>query len=239
MDPRYGEHYRELYQRHWWWRARAVFVLEALRRHRPPAGFRRILDVGCGDGLFFEELATLGEEIEGVEVDGTLVGERYGNRIRIGPFDASFLPGHRFSLVLMLDVLEHLPDPVGAMRRARELLEPAGLLVVTVPALLALWTRHDELNHHLTRYTRRTLREVASSAGVRFREERYFFHWMVPAKLAVRAKENLLLSEPSVPAVPAAWVNRALFGLSRLEQRTLGRLPLPVGGSLLAVGAGD
>jgi SAM-dependent methyltransferase len=237
VDRQYGEHYHELFQRHWWWRARAVFVLETLRRHRPPAGFQRILDVGCGDGLFFEELAVLGEGVEGVEVDGALVGERY--RDRIGPFDPSFQPGHRFSLVPMLDVLEHLSDPVGAMRRARELLEPAGLVVVTLPALRALWTRHDELNHHRTRHTRRTLREVASAAGVRFREERYFFHWMVPAKLAVRAKEAVLRSEPSVPAVPAAWVNRALFGLSRLEQRTLGRWPLPLGGSLLAVGAGE
>src|SRR2546426_4518668 len=53
-------------RRHWWWRARERLILDVLRRLRPGAGWSAILDVGCGDGLFFERLAEFGP-VEGVE----------------------------------------------------------------------------------------------------------------------------------------------------------------------------
>ncbi len=76
-----------------------------------------------------------------------------------------FRPGKRYSLITMLDVLEHLERPIGALRHALELLTPDGLMVITVPALMALWTNHDVMNHHLTRYTKRSFRQVAHRAG--------------------------------------------------------------------------
>jgi hypothetical protein len=36
MDPEYAHRYRELHERHWWWRAREAAVLDRLRRLRPP-----------------------------------------------------------------------------------------------------------------------------------------------------------------------------------------------------------
>jgi len=231
MDAEYAREYRDLYERHWWWRAREALVLRTLRRLRAGRGPGRILDVGCGDGLFFGRLAELGE-VEGLEADPSLLSADSPHRARItvAPFDEGFQPGHRYALVLMLDVLEHLPDAEGALRHARSLLEPDGRLVVTVPAFQWLWTHHDELNRHYVRYTRATLAEVARRAGLRMEESRYFFHWTVPGKLAVRAKERLL--GPGGPErVPAAPVNRALYLLSRAEQA----IRLPFGTSLLAV----
>lgn len=69
--------------------------------------------------------------------------------------------GKDYSLILMLDVLEHLEDPVGALQHAVDLLTPEGTLLITVPAFMALWTNHDVLNHHLTRYTKRSFSNVA------------------------------------------------------------------------------
>jgi len=231
MDAAYARHYRDLYERHWWWRAREALVLGTLRRLRAGRGPGRILDVGCGDGLFFSRLAEFGE-VEGIEPDASLLSadSPHRGRITVAPFDERFQPGRRYALVLMLDVLEHLPDPVGALSHARALLEPDGRLVVTVPAFQWLWTHHDELNRHFVRYTRATLREVAGRAGLRMEASRYFFHWTVPGKLAVRAKERLL--GPGGPErVPAAPVNRALYLLSRAAQA----VRLPFGSSLLAV----
>ena len=235
MDAEYARHYRDLYQRHWWWRSREAFLLGWIRRLNRRDALGRILDVGCGDGLFFDRLAEFGE-VEGIEPDASLLsaGSPHRGRITVAPFDERFRPGHRYTLVLMLDVLEHLPDPVGALSHARSLLEPDGRLVVTVPAFQWLWTHHDELNRHYLRYTESTLREVAARAGLRMEESRYFFHWTVPGKLAVRAKERVL--GPGGPErVPAAPVNRALYLLSRAEQA----LRLPFGSSLLAVLAPD
>jgi SAM-dependent methyltransferase len=240
MDSEYGARYRDLFERHWWWRARERVILDALRRHRPATGWRAVLDVGCGDGLFFDTLAALDGVtlVEGVEPAAALVSPEgaHRDRIHVVPFDERFQPGRRYSLVLMLDVLEHLPDPAAALRHAVSLLEPEGIFVATVPAFMALWTRHDELNHHYTRYTARRFAELAESARLRVEEARYFFHWTAVAKLGTRLAERLVRASPAPPEVPAEPLNRGLYLLSRLEERLLGRLPVPVGSSLLVVG---
>ncbi len=237
MRTDYAEHYRDLYQRHWWWRARERFILDTLRATEPPQGWKRILDVGCGAGLFFDQLAQFGE-VEGVEpAEAALSGAgAHRSRIYVGPFDESFHPAEPFSLILLLDVIEHLPDPVGALRHALGMLAPGGSVLVTVPAFMLLWTNHDVLNHHLKRYTKSTFRELANQAGLDIRMEKYFFHWTFPAKLAARAAEQVLRTEPTPPVVPPRRVNALLQGLSRIEQKTWGALPLPFGSSLMVMG---
>jgi 2-polyprenyl-3-methyl-5-hydroxy-6-metoxy-1,4-benzoquinol methylase len=241
MDIDYGARYRELFQRHWWWRARERVILDALHAHQPAGGWRNVLDVGCGDGLFFDELAKLPgvRFVEGVETSAELVSPDgpHRARIHVTPFDATFDTGRRYSLILMLDVLEHLPDPVSALRHALSLLEPDGVFLATVPAFNALWTRHDDLNHHYTRYDTQSFRRLASEAGLRVDEARYFFHWTALGKIATRIKEALIPGDPRAPAVPPGPLNRALYTVSRLEARLLGALPIPFGSSLLVVGS--
>lgn len=240
MDADYGARYRALFQRHWWWRARERVILDALRAHQPLAGWRNVLDVGCGDGLFFDELARLPgvQLVEGVEPAADLVSPDgpHRSRIRVAPFDASFEPGRRYSLIVMLDVLEHLPDPAASLRHALSLLEPNGVFLATVPAFMALWTRHDDLNHHYTRYDKASFQALADAAGLRIDEARYFFHWTALGKVATRLKEALVPGEPASPTVPPAPINRALYVLSRIEARVLGALPVPFGSSLMVVG---
>lgn len=237
MDATYAVEYRRLYERHWWWRAREAYILEELRRLRPAAGWSRILDVGCGDALFFDALSRFGA-VDGVEPDASLVSPDgpHRDRIHVGPFDTTYRPGHRYGLVVMLDVLEHMSEPLDALRHARLLLEPGGTLVVTVPAFLLLWTRHDALNRHFTRYTRRRLARLTGAAGLETASSRYFYHWLFPVKLAARLLEALLPpAAPAPPRMPAPWLNRLLYVLSRAEQRAFRAVPLPFGSSLIAV----
>lgn len=236
MDSQYARDYRDLYERHWWWRAREDLLLTTLRRLRPAGQWGPILDVGCGDGLFFEKLSSLGE-VEGIEMDPTGVspGGKWLDRIHVQSFDETFRPGKRYSLVLMLDVIEHFAEPLPRVRRALDLLADDGKLLVTVPAFLSLWTSHDDLNHHFTRYTKGGLTALLRQAGGDVQQARYFYLWMSPLKLAAHFKELLFPVTPATPGIPPPWLNGLLYGLSRLEQRTVGRLPLPFGSSLLAV----
>jgi 2-polyprenyl-3-methyl-5-hydroxy-6-metoxy-1,4-benzoquinol methylase len=238
MRSDYGRRYRDLYERHWWWRAREATIFDVLRRHQPPHGWKRILDVGCGDGLFFKPLSRFGE-VEGVEAAGDLVSADLvrAGRVHVCAFDRRFRPGKQYSLILMLDVLEHLPDPAQALEHALGLLEPEGSLFVTVPAFRLLWTNHDVLNAHFTRYTKRSFGHLAQQAGLHIKMARYFFHWVFPAKLAARAGEIIFDLQPKPPAVPTRWINETLFRLSRFEQRTLGALPWPFGSSLMVMGS--
>lgn len=236
MDPRYAERYRALHERHWWWRAREKVVCRELDRLRPPEGWKRALDVGCGDGLFFGRLRDYAAHVEGVEPDAALVTatERDGGRIHVRPFDASFRPSVPFDLMLFLDVLEHIEDAGAAVDHAASILEPGGVVIVTVPAYRHLWTTHDDLNRHVTRYTPNELSTLLGRALV-VESVRTFFRWVHAAKLVQRVSEAVLQPKPASPEVPPAPINRMMYGLSRLEERMTSGLNLPIGSSLLAI----
>jgi SAM-dependent methyltransferase len=91
MDAQYALNYRELYEKHWWWRARERFILATLKKLRSQENWSSILDVGCGEGLFFDRLRKLGE-VEGVETNPSLVTQenRWKRQIYVSPFDATF-----------------------------------------------------------------------------------------------------------------------------------------------------
>jgi SAM-dependent methyltransferase len=238
VDPKYGERYRELYQKHWWWRARTDFVLGVLRRLQPRQERETILDIGCGDGLFFDRLSQFGD-VEGVESCPELVSPDniYRDLIHVCPFNQDFQPAKRYSLILMLDVLEHFENPVSALRHAVELLSQDGMLLITVPAFMTLWTNHDVLNHHFTRYTKSTFLEVARKSFLEIREARYFYHWTCPMKLGQAFGERVFPTNLEPPRVPPGWINETFYRISKFEQKTLTRLPMPFGSSLMAVGA--
>jgi len=236
MDCQYATRYRTLYELHWWWRAREAAISREIRQLLAPDGSNAILDVGCGDGLIFDRLKKYGR-VEGVEVDPLTVSPDgpWRERIHIGPFDSTFRPARSYDLILMLDVLEHLADPAAALRHAAALLSDRGALLITVPAFQSLWTSHDDLNRHYTRYTKRTFSAMAGESGMRIDRMRYLFQWTCPAKLAVRVKEKLVSATASPPALPPRWLNSLLTVATRSEEATLGRLGMPFGSSLLAV----
>jgi SAM-dependent methyltransferase len=232
----YAQHYRELWQRHWWWRSRRAWVLDWIERLHRESPRRRILDVGCGDGLFFDQLSRFGE-VDGLEPDGTLVSNpRWRDRIRTEPLTSEFRPEQPYDLLLMLDVLEHIEDDAEALVAAHKSLREEGHVLITVPALPALWSQHDEVNEHHRRYTERTLRDVLRHAGYQVETLRYFFFWTVAPLWARRAlaPAGMPDGEYAVP-IPCRPINAALESLSRLEHRIGEWIPWPVGSSLLAI----
>jgi SAM-dependent methyltransferase len=234
MDSSYASAYRELYQEHWWWRAREALLVKVIRRHCGARKDLRILDVGCGPGLFFDRLQEFGT-VAGVEPDVGLAeaDPRYRELIHAG--DLASLPAQDgFDLILFLDVLEHIPAAEAVLARAMQMLRRGGRIVVTVPAFMALWTSHDVINQHVRRYTRRSLRDLIVKAGGRPHRIHYFFHWTVVAKLAVRLRERIR-GPGGAERLPVAFVNRVLYIVSRMEQRILTPLRPPFGTSLLAV----
>lgn len=249
MHPDYAQRYRTLWERHWWWRSREAHLLGWVDRlhARSSGGALRILDVGCGDGLFFERLEPFGR-VEGLEPDASLLTDpRWRDRIRVGTLGAAdgpgVVPAGSYDLVLLLDVLEHIADDREALRAVRAALKPGGRLLLTVPALRALWSRHDEVNAHFRRYERRGLAGLLGASGFRVETVRYFFAWTVGPLLVRRwlapagdrgAGPARFAADAGVP-IPPAPINRLLTLASRAEH-ALGRfVPWPLGSSLLAV----
>lgn len=236
MDAEYALNYRELYENHWWWRARERFILATIEGLRPQGNWGSILDVGCGEGVFFDRLSKFGE-VEGVESNPSLATKdhRWKQRIHVSAFDATFETNKQYSLILMLDVLEHFANPTVALRRSEKLLDVKGSLLITVPAFSCLWTTHDDLNHHVSRFTKQSLAALISHTSLRIHALRYFFHWAFPVKMLIHCKELCFRTDPVIPKVPARKVNALLYRLSIFEQAVFRTVSLPFGSSLLAV----
>ena len=234
MDAEYAAAYPDFYRRHWWWRVRECILLDKIRSLVGPAR-SRILDVGCGAGLFFDALQEFGT-VEGIESDPRAVESSgpWRHRIVQGELDASFKPAHPYDLILMLDVLEHAPNPRQLVRTAVQLLAAHGQLLVTVPAFEWLWTTHDDVNHHMRRYTGNQIRRALTDAGLFVTETRYMFQSLVMLKLAVRAGEALAVRSSRGHQIPHPRLNAVLRAWYRAEYAVAGWIPF--GSSLMAVG---
>jgi glycosyltransferase involved in cell wall biosynthesis len=112
----------------------------------------------------------------------------------------SFPKGQDFDTVVCLNVIEHVPDDVGALRNVREALVDGGTAIVLVPYGPELYGSLDEVLGHCRRYTEEQVAEVAQQAG---------FHL-----------EQIL--KFNRPGVPAWWLNgkilrRRTFGIGQIR----------------------
>jgi 2-polyprenyl-3-methyl-5-hydroxy-6-metoxy-1,4-benzoquinol methylase len=145
---------------------------------------KRVLDVGCATGRLAEFLERQGNEVWGVELDPQLA-ELARSRLRtvlVGDVEEVDLVAEfglaSVDVVIFADVLEHLKDPVGALRQARELLAEGGYVVASIPniahgasRLALLQGRFDYREEgllddtHLRFFTRPTIDGLMRSAG--------------------------------------------------------------------------
>jgi SAM-dependent methyltransferase len=178
--------------RHWWYRGRRRVVRAVLDgAGLPPRA--RLLDAGAGSGRTLDELARYGAAA-GVELNplGVEAARRRGHAdVRQAPVEAIPHPDESFDLVTCLDVIEHTPDDVRSLRELRRVTRPGGAALVTVPAYPRLWSRHDVVNRHHRRYTRRMLRTAAAGAGWRVERMTSFnAAYLLPAALVRIARRG-------------------------------------------------
>ena len=143
--------------------------------HGPQGG--RALDVGAAAGFCMAVLRERGFDTYGVEVSPVIAaygqGELgFGDRIFVGTLaDAPFAAGS-FDLVSMWDLVEHVPDPVALLVRARELLAPGGRLVLETQDLDSRFARllgqrwhHFKHAEHIYHFNPSSIRRLLAEAG--------------------------------------------------------------------------
>ena len=143
----------------------------------PWAGQGRLLDVGCGQGPNMATLHNMGWDVYGVDLSETAVREvheLFGDHVKLGDFLDVHYKDRAFDVVLFNHSLEHLSDPVTALREARRILDDKGVLVVTVPnagsmeaRLFGRWWYQWDLPRHLNHFEKATLAQLLRQAGFR------------------------------------------------------------------------
>lgn len=237
MDPRIYRRMAEVEDSHWWFTVRRQ-ILDRMIAGLELAPGARLLEVGCGTGGNLPMLARHGETYA-MESDAAAIDyarRRQCARVQPGRLPEAIPFGDlNFDLVLMSDVLEHLEREEDSLRAVRARLKAGGWLLITVPALPALWSRHDEAHHHRRRYRLAGLRSLVGSAGYEVRYVSYFNSVLLPAIFAARRLRGLLAAggDGHDLAMPPASLNRMLAALFGIERRLVGRVTLPAGVSLI------
>jgi 2-polyprenyl-3-methyl-5-hydroxy-6-metoxy-1,4-benzoquinol methylase len=107
--------------------------LDRIEAVRPPG---RILDIGCGTGLFLAVARRRGWEPHGIDecAEATAHARRhFGLEVRDGEFGAFAAEGLRFDAVAMWDIIEHAREPVPLLAAARGVLAPGGVIGISTP----------------------------------------------------------------------------------------------------------
>lgn len=102
-----------------------------------------VLDYGCGAGQSLLELEKLGAIAYGIEADPNVrqVAEALKLRIHVGSIDDEPFPGVQFDLIVLNQVLEHLPDPEQTFAKLARRLKPNGRVVLSFPNSSSLYCR--------------------------------------------------------------------------------------------------
>lgn len=236
---------------HWWFASRTRALKTVMNQFLPPGRGLRLLDVGCGAGNMIHHLSEYGQ-VKGIEIDARPVKMARQRGYDVDQFDATQpmpFSDNTFDVVTALDVIEHNQDDLAILADSFRVLKPGGHMVITVPALMWLWSHNDDINAHVRRYTAADLRQKLVQTGFTVRRVTYnnFFVFPLAAGLILLrrgakaepelASHHLSEEEYQVEMEPASPpVNTILTGVGKLEAALISQVDLPIGTSLIAMG---
>jgi len=150
----------------------AAAAMETLKI--PATATGRLLDFGCGDGTFMHRMQRAGWFVSGIEPDPVAVKTlrgRYGYDVRQSIEDFG-RDEERFDVVTLCHVIEHMSDPIAALRALRRVLKPGGRIIIVTPNAKSLgaktfgkFWRGLEPPRHFNVFTPKSLRCALQQAG--------------------------------------------------------------------------
>jgi 2-polyprenyl-3-methyl-5-hydroxy-6-metoxy-1,4-benzoquinol methylase len=145
-------------------------------RHTLPVfGTGRLLDFGCGNGIFLQRMAAQGWDVLGLDTSADVVARvqtDFGLPALVGTLPHPHLTPGSFSVITLWHALEHVHQPLAVLRAAYRLLAPGGRLIVATPNVASwpfqLFGQHWfalDLPRHLTHFAPATLRAMLTQAS--------------------------------------------------------------------------
>jgi len=238
-----AQDYREVYppgiERHFWNRARNNLVWRWLRPEVEASDL--VMDVGCGTGVAVSALRARGLNVHGVELGEAPVMPGLESRVRTGTdlFALDRSTRRAIRAVLLLDVLEHIGDRRGFLRRIYDALPNCESLVITVPARQELWSDYDIHWGHYLRYDRPALERDLAGSGFSTRKSAYFFHWLylVSVTMGMLGMRKGTVFHPIRKGSVTAALHTLLNGYTDLENRLVPGLV--AGSSIICIARRD
>lgn len=142
-----------------------------------------VIDVGSGAGGLVADLLSRGVDARGIDSNAAMVAaakkhletrELDAARITQSTIEELLARGAQADTVTCMDCLEHVEDDRAFFDRLAALVRPGGRLIITVPAMSALYGPRDKAVGHFRRYDPPALRTLARHPSLTLRELRYW-----------------------------------------------------------------
>lgn len=219
--------------RMWWYRALHARLLDGLTAARG-----RVLDAGCGTGGFLALLRQRRPDLAGFGVEwdpaaAPRASHKSGAAVVRGSVNALPFATGCFDAVVSADVLCHAAvDLAAALAELKRVLRPGGRLVLNMPAYQWMLSAHDRRVHNVRRLTTAATAAMLRRAGFQGVRARYWNGLLLPLMIVQR---KILARGGAVSDVAPfpPWIDAALHGMTEFERHL--PVPLPVGGSVLAI----
>lgn len=156
------------------WNASKRFQLAQLERLGRLIQPGRMFEVGCAAGYFLKAAQARGWRVAGVELS-EMMRRRCAQVVDCplyGSLAEAAASASRFDCVVMLEVIEHLPEPLNFLRQVRALMAPGGVLALSTPNFGAPEAMRNPAHFHwfsppahVSYFTAATLRDCVARAG--------------------------------------------------------------------------
>ena len=224
---------------HWWFVARRKIIENVINNLNLDKN-DSIFDAGCGTGDNLSMLSKYGNVVA-MERDSNAYKKAISRKV--GQVYQGELPSgvhedikQEHSLIVLLDVLEHIDDDDMALATLNKYLKQRGRLLVTVPAYQFLWTHRDEQHHHKRRYALTNLKKIMKQNGWKINYISYFNTFLFPLALIDRLKQKIFpVMQDSDLKMPSKWLNDLFKLIFSFESKLIGKIVLPFGLSIIVI----
>jgi 2-polyprenyl-3-methyl-5-hydroxy-6-metoxy-1,4-benzoquinol methylase len=157
-----------------------------------------ILELGAGSGNISTFLSEKGYAVVASDFYQSSIDIMKDKGIKAFQYDmindSPFPEDHlkAYDAVILADVIEHLDDPVKALKNAKKFLKKDGKILITAPAQSILWTKYDDFCRHKRRYSAQQLVEHLRLAGYTPVKVRYFMFLVGTILFVTRRIKNYL-----------------------------------------------
>lgn len=180
------------------------------------------IELGSGLGDYAQAWLDAGvQQITTSEIDPVRLAQlqsrfAVASRVQVTSFDVLTAEPADHSAFVAFNVLEHIPDHVGALSGARRLVRPGGAVIIFVPAFQFALGRFDRQVGHVRRYTRRSLGDAMVAAGLDVERIDYINMPGLPAWLVGM---KMLRMTPGEGPLLTIWDGRVIPLARRWEQK--------------------
>ncbi|MFH1386574.1 MAG: class I SAM-dependent methyltransferase [bacterium] len=241
---KFVDQYKEIYlsglaqqANNFWVKHRNKMILGAIKKSSTQdKSSAKILELGAGSGNICGFLHDHGYQVDASDLFASALNYLSSKAQKSFIFDLINdetpieLKG-QYDYVILGDVIEHLDQPTLALVKAREFLSEKGRLIVTVPAMMSLWSRYDVISFHRKRYNKENLRTELGCAGYRVETMKYFV--FIPALIIYFTRK--IIADRELAIGKSAIINGIMSCIMSIEHKLGQCIDLPFGSSIIAV----